>query len=102
MKPGDIGHTLSQGEDVLGVLVIEEGLVVQRTGGISDSLANYFVKMVNVGLSSQLVEEEQFQTMNINYPIPRYSYTIAMAGKRIYVVKKSMPSHSDDDDEPNS
>ena len=29
MKPGDIGHTLAQGEDVIGVLVIEEGLVVQ-------------------------------------------------------------------------
>lgn len=76
--------------------------MLQKTGTIAESLANYFVKMVNVGLSNQLVEGEQFQTMNINYPVPRYSYTIAVAGKRIYVVKKSMPSNSDDDDEANS
>uniref|UniRef100_A0AC34R9T1 Late endosomal/lysosomal adaptor and MAPK and MTOR activator 4 n=1 Tax=Panagrolaimus sp. JU765 TaxID=591449 RepID=A0AC34R9T1_9BILA len=96
-KSGEIGQALSQGKDVLGVLVVEDDVVVQKIGDISESVVNHFLKMVNVGMSNQLVSGEQFQTMNIIYPY-KCSYAIGVAGKRIYITKRSISPAPDEDE----
>lgn len=63
----------------------------------SDSLAANFIKLVNVGTSEQIIPGEPIQTININY-IDECTYTVAVAGKKIYIIKRRPLNRDESDD----
>lgn len=62
----------------------------------ADSLANHFIKLVNVGTSEQIIPGKHFQTININY-MEECTYTVAVAGKKIYIIKRRSLNHTEND-----
>uniref|UniRef100_A0A7E4VIQ6 Late endosomal/lysosomal adaptor and MAPK and MTOR activator 4 n=1 Tax=Panagrellus redivivus TaxID=6233 RepID=A0A7E4VIQ6_PANRE len=85
----EITNMLAGVTDLLGYMVIQDGEILQVSGDMPDdaSLAKHFEKIVNVGTSEQIVPGEEFRSINITY-LYDFSYTIAVAGNRIFVVKK--------------
>uniref|UniRef100_A0AC35FEG9 Late endosomal/lysosomal adaptor and MAPK and MTOR activator 4 n=1 Tax=Panagrolaimus sp. PS1159 TaxID=55785 RepID=A0AC35FEG9_9BILA len=99
MSKNEIPSLLANIPDIRGSMVIQDGAVISKSGEMtnSDSLAANFIKLVNVGVSEQIIPGEPFQTININY-IDECTYTVAVAGKKIYIVKRSPLNRDESDD----